>query len=267
MTAIICPDDCIVKDYIVFSVWVFMEGGNESQYEGQFFENYLKLRAKPDNFNDLLEFPAFVALLPDLTGKSVLDLGCGFGPHAKYYVEQGASRVTGVDISEKMLEHARKVNSDSKITYVHRDISDPSIIDLGKYDIVCSSLTIHYIEDLFSLFRNIAQVLDSGSVFLFSMEHPIATANNDEGRVNNLTDGYMLKHYSEEGLRKGEWIGAPIEKYHHKFMTVMNALIEAGFVIDKVMEPMPSKRLMKKVPRMKKQINRPSYLIVRSIKR
>ena len=244
-----------------------MEGGNESQYEGQFFENYLKLRSKPDNFNDLLEFPAFTALLPDIEGKSVLDLGCGFGPHAKYYVEQGASRVTGVDISERMLEHARKINNDPRITYVRCDIADPAIIELGKHDIVCSSLTIHYIEDLTSLFTNISEMLESGSTFLFSMEHPIATANNDEGRTNNLTDGYMLKHYSEEGVRKGEWIGAPIMKYHHKSMTVMNSLVEAGFMIDKVMEPMPSKRLMKRVPRMKKQVNRPSYLIVRAIKR
>lgn len=244
-----------------------MEGENGSQYEGQFFENYLKLRSKPDNFNDLLEFPAFTAMLPDLEGKSVIDLGCGFGPHARYYVDQGASRVTGVDISEMMLEHAKKINNHPRITYVRYDIADPEITNLGKHDVVCSSLTIHYVEDLFSLFSNISRLLDPGSVFLFSMEHPIATANNDEGRINNLTDGYMLKHYSEEGERTGEWIGAPITKYHHKFMTVMNSLIEAGFVIDKVMEPMPSKRLMKKVPRMKKQVNRPSYLIVRAIRR
>ena len=236
--------DPSINDYIVADISAHMEGGNESQYEGQFFENYLKLRSKPDNFNDLLEFPAFTALLPDIEGKSVLDLGCGFGPHAKYYVEQGASRVTGVDISERMLEHARKINNDPRITYVRCDIADPAIIELGKHDIVCSSLTIHYIEDLTSLFTNISEMLESGSTFLFSMEHPIATANNDEGRTNNLTDGYMLKHYSEEGVRKGEWIGAPIMKYHHKFMTVMNSLVEAGFIIDKVMEPMPSYRLL-----------------------
>lgn len=243
-----------------------MEEGNESQYEGQFFENYLRLRSKPDNFNDLLEFPAFTALLPDIENRTVLDLGCGFGPHAKYYVEQGAKKVTGVDISEKMLEHAKEINGDPRIEYVRCDIASPELLELGKFDVVCSSLTIHYIEDLGSLFANIAKMMEPGSVFLFSMEHPIATANNDEGRTNNLTDGYMLKHYSEEGVRTGEWIGAPITKYHHKFMTVMNSLIEAGFVIDKVMEPMPSKRLMKKVPRMKKQVNRPSYLIVRSVK-
>ena len=244
-----------------------MEEENESQYEGQFFENYLKLRAKPDNFNDLLEFPAFVALLPDLKGKAVLDLGCGFGSHAVYYAEQGARKVTGVDISHRMIEHALRVNAVENVEYIRMDISDPAIAELGRFDVVCSSLTVHYIEDLTALFSNVAQVMEPGSVFVFSMEHPIATANNDEGRTNNLADGYMLKHYSEEGVRTGEWIGASVTKYHHKFMTVMNSLVESGFVIDKVMEPMPSKRLMKKVPRMKKQVNRPSYLIVRAVRR
>ena len=44
-----------------------------------FYEGYRSLRENPVNYNVLLEHPALLSLLPDPTGKDVLDLGCGFG--------------------------------------------------------------------------------------------------------------------------------------------------------------------------------------------
>ncbi len=49
------------------------------------------------------EWPAFRLLLPDLRGKRVLDLGCGFGWHCRFAVGHGAQTAVGVDLSEKML--------------------------------------------------------------------------------------------------------------------------------------------------------------------
>ncbi len=72
-----------------------------------FFEGYKALRDKEVNANNLFEMPALFSLLPDLTGKRVLDLGCGFGEHCMEYIRRGADRVVGVDISEKMLEVAK----------------------------------------------------------------------------------------------------------------------------------------------------------------
>lgn len=44
----------------------------------KFFESYHKLRSSKITYNDFVEQPALKALLPDLTGKRVLDLGCGY---------------------------------------------------------------------------------------------------------------------------------------------------------------------------------------------
>jgi cyclopropane fatty-acyl-phospholipid synthase-like methyltransferase len=57
------------------------------------------------------EWHVLQALLPELRNKSVLDLGCGFGWHCRYAREQQASSVTGVDISEKMLQKAREMTA------------------------------------------------------------------------------------------------------------------------------------------------------------
>ena len=50
------------------------------------------------------------SLLPDLTGKSVIDLGCGYGENCREFARLGASTVVGVDISSKMLQVAEKEN-------------------------------------------------------------------------------------------------------------------------------------------------------------
>ena len=66
-----------------------------------FFDGYKKLREKEVNANNLFEIPTLLAIMPDLTGKRVLDLGCGFGEHCKLFVDRGAEKVVGIDISSK----------------------------------------------------------------------------------------------------------------------------------------------------------------------
>jgi trans-aconitate methyltransferase len=65
-------------------------------------------------------------MLPDLTGKSVIDLGCGYGWFCRAARELGASDVTGVDISEKMLARAAELTADPQIHYQRSDLESLS---------------------------------------------------------------------------------------------------------------------------------------------
>ena len=73
-----------------------------------FFAGYKKIRENQVNANNLFEIPALFSMMPNLKDKSILDLGCGFGEHCKGFVESGAKKVIGIDISEKMLEIAKQ---------------------------------------------------------------------------------------------------------------------------------------------------------------
>jgi len=92
-----------------------------------------------------MEWTAFRALLPNLRDKRVLDLGCGFGWHCRYAHEHGAAKVVGIDLSEKMLERARATTDAPGIKYLRCAIED---IDFpaNEFDIVMSSLALHYVE-------------------------------------------------------------------------------------------------------------------------
>ncbi|MBL3586564.1 class I SAM-dependent methyltransferase [Rhodovulum sulfidophilum] len=74
-----------------------------------FFNGYKKLRQNDTGLNGALEVPALHALLPNLSGKSILDLGCGFGDFARYARGAGAHSVTAVDLSQKMISEAERL--------------------------------------------------------------------------------------------------------------------------------------------------------------
>ncbi len=66
-----------------------------------------EVRAGHDRTNEVFTSPRFMEFLPDLAGKSVIDLGCGEGRNTRALARRGA-RMTGVDISPGMRELARQ---------------------------------------------------------------------------------------------------------------------------------------------------------------
>ena len=74
----------------------------------KFFESYSQMNRSQQGLYGAGEWQTLKRLLPDFKKKRVLDLGCGYGWHCLYAAEHGAASVIGVDISEKMLEVARK---------------------------------------------------------------------------------------------------------------------------------------------------------------
>ena len=112
----------------------------------EFFESFKDNRSKDVNFNDCIETPIILSMLPDLHGKKILDIGCGMGQHAKQYSDMGAESVLGIDISEKMLDYAKEHNGADNISYKRMAMEDIETID-QKFDLITSSLVFDYIED------------------------------------------------------------------------------------------------------------------------
>lgn len=231
-----------------------------------FFEGYKKIRDNEVNANNLFEIPALFSMMPDLTGKRVLDLGCGFGEHCMRCIRQGAEKVVGIDISEKMLEVARKENSDARITY--QNIPMEEIADLNEtFDIVVSSLAFHYVEDFSGVVRNIYDLLEPGGNFIFSQENPLCTCHTGDNRWTRDENGQKLylnlANYGVEGERESVWFVDHVKKYHRTFSTIINTLIEAGFTIEKMIEPLPTDELLEKYPAYKDLFHKPDFLLVR----
>lgn len=232
-----------------------------------FFDGYKKLRENPYSANNLEEKPTLFSLTPELVGKAVLDLGCGYGENCAEFKRLGASKVTGVDISEKMLSIAKAENPN--IEFTRADMSDLSFI-MDKYDIVLSSLAVHYIENFDRFVKDVFALLNNDGYFIFSQEHPLTTApingaswTKDE--QNNVIH-YNLTDYTRTGKRHTTWIVDGVEKYHRTFSDILNALSSAGFVIAKMVEPTPNEETIKRDPRWERDHHKPNFLIIKAKK-
>jgi len=145
-----------------------------------FFEGYSQLGRSVHGLAGAPEWAALQAMLPDMHGLKVVDLGCGYGWFCRWAREHGAARVQGYDVSAKMLERAVATTSDPAIGY-HRADLETLILPEAALDLVYSSLTLHYIEDLAGLLGRIHRALQPGGRFVFSIEHPIFMAPQNPG--------------------------------------------------------------------------------------
>ena len=82
-----------------------------------FFEKYSQLKRSIQGLKGAGEWHAFKRALPNFKEKRVLDLGCGYGWHSQYALENGAKSVIVVDLSEKMLDKAKQINNLDGIEY------------------------------------------------------------------------------------------------------------------------------------------------------
>ncbi|MBR2885766.1 MAG: class I SAM-dependent methyltransferase [Clostridia bacterium] len=233
-----------------------------------FFNGYKALRDSDCNANDLIEQPAMRKLLPELNGKSVLDLGCGYGHNCIDFVNRGATRVVGIDISEKMLAVAVKESADDKIEYRNMSMTDIGKLD-EKFDFIYSSLAFHYVKDFDTFAKDMYSVLNAGGQLLFSQEHPIITATVDgAGHFNKDENGnrisYTFSNYNQSGERKIHWYVDGVVKYHRTFSDIITALAKAGFVIEEVCEPVPEDWAIQKLPTLAKEYIKPNFLIVKA---
>ena len=65
----------------------------------QFFEGYSQLGRSVEGLAGAAEWTALRAMLPDMRGRKVVDLGCGFGWFCRWACEQGALKVLGIEVS------------------------------------------------------------------------------------------------------------------------------------------------------------------------
>ncbi|AZA80469.1 SAM-dependent methyltransferase [Chryseobacterium lactis] len=237
----------------------------ENKYDNpSFFDQYEKMLRSQLGLEGAGEWHALKTMLPDFKDKKVLDLGCGFGWHCRYTIENGAQSVIGIDLSEKMLAKAKEINNPEGIQYERKALEDVTYPE-HTFDIVLSSLTLHYIESFASVAQNVHQWLVPGGYFVFSVEHPVFTAEGSQDWIYDK-DGektcWPVDRYFIEEKRNTTFLGENVIKYHRTLTSYLNTLIRCGFTIKEIIEPEPGPEMLKEYPEMKDELRRPMMLLI-----
>lgn len=234
-------------------------------YDNQaFFDAYAQMSRSQDGLAGAGEWHQLQPLFPELNGKSVLDLGCGYGWHCKYAAENGAMQVLGIDQSEKMIVEAEKRNGAETIEYRICNLQDYEY-PVEAFDLVVSNLVLHYIEDLDKVYQKVYRTLKPGGTFLFNIEHPVFTAGVNQQWISegerNLY--WPVDGYYEPGERKTDFLGHEVVKQHHTLTQILMGLIRVGFTIEAVEEAMPPEEWRAAMP---DEMRRPMMLLVKAKK-
>ena len=235
-----------------------------------FFKGYQELRNNQlgTNANDLIEIPQLFDLIGDVKDKTILNIGCGAGGHDRKLIELGAKKVLGIDISEKMICEAKRNCDSDKISYRVLSMNNLEEID-NKFDLVVSSLAIHYIEDYDSLCKKVYNLLNDGGQFIFSHGHPMDSAvilKNVEKRYVIIGDKkyFLLSDYNNEGKRISHWFIDGVETYHRNMSHLINGLIDAGFKIKRLNESYATDEIIKIKPKYIEQKDHSYFVYIKA---
>lgn len=229
----------------------------------EFFTKYQSKR-NAISANDLIEIPELFELIGNVKGLNVLDLGCGAGGHDRHLIKLGAKRVLGIDLSNNMIHEAKKNTDDTRIEYRVMSMNDIDKLE-EKFDLVVSSLAIHYIEDYDSLCKKVYGVLKEGGRFIFSCGHPMDSCAilkdySDNYVVINNKKYFLISDYNNEGKRVSHWHVDGVETYHRNTSHLINGLLDAGFILEHVTESYASEKAIELNPKFIEQKDH-SYFI------
>ena len=180
---------------------------------------------------------ADAGLLGDVTGRRVLEVGCGAAQCARWLATQGADPI-GLDLSLAMLGHGRRIGLGCRldVPLVQADAARlPFAAD--SFDLACSAFgALPFVADSAAVMREVARVLRPGGRWVFAVTHPVRWSFPDDPGQGGLVarDSYFDRRPYVEQDEDG--VATYVE--HHRTMgDRVRELVGAGFRLADLVEP------------------------------
>ncbi|MDP6452183.1 MAG: class I SAM-dependent methyltransferase [SAR202 cluster bacterium] len=201
-------------------------------------------RIRSSEWNPSDKEGSLLELIGDVSGQYVCDLACGQGIISRLLTERGA-QVVGVDISEKMLDIARRYESENSlgVTYIQDNAHELSNIPDESFDGVVCVWALMDIPDAEATLANVARVLRTGGWFVMCITHPCFCSPDSGDAVDgNGVAVREVRHYFDEGFWVSDTsnpksVRAKVGAHHRTLSAYLNAIIDAGLLLERVVEP------------------------------
>lgn len=215
-----------------------------------------RIDTKPHNA--YYERPATLSLLPDINGKLVLDAGCGPGVYAEWLLAHGAD-VVALDANQNMVRLAKQRLGD-KVPVLLANLEAPlDFLADASFDLIISPLVMDYIRDWEATFAEFHRVLRPGAYLVFSIGHPF-----QEYDLRRPTSNYFALekvNYLWRGF--GKPVNMP--SYRRPLSAVINPLLKTGFILEQILEPLPTQEFKEDEPDEYEQLMRsPGFMCLRA---
>lgn len=181
-------------------------------------------------------------LLGDIQGQHICDLACGQGHISRLMAQKGAN-VTGIDLSEKLVEIAKRDEATEPLGIVYHVDDAESLVRLNNayFDAIVCNLALMDIEHLSATLQSVWRVLKLGGRFFFTLTHPCFQSphaswiDGPHGQASREIKSYFVEGFWQSTYPHG--VRGQVGAYHRKLSTYIQGVIDAGFQISAVKEP------------------------------
>ena len=242
-----------------------MDSREAGRYWNRNAEGWTRLaRAGWDIYRDQFNTPAFMAMLPDVTGLTGLDIGCGEGHNTRLMARRGA-RITAIDIAETFIRLAQEAEDAEPLGI---DYQVASAVELpfpdGSFDFAAATVSLMDIPEMDRALSEAFRVLKPGGFLQFSICHPCfdtphrRNLRDENGRTYAIEVGDYFRN--QDGVVK-RWLfqSAPAEVkegipdfetpvFTRTLSQWLNMLIDVGFRLERVEEPRPTDEVVEQCP-------------------
>jgi 2-polyprenyl-3-methyl-5-hydroxy-6-metoxy-1,4-benzoquinol methylase len=164
--------------------------------------------------------PRLLDLLGDLAGRAALDAGCGEGRLARALAARGA-RVTGVDISPRLIQLARERDPGGAIDYRVADLCQPLPDLAGRFDVIASCLVLNDVHDHRGFAATLGAALAPGGRLVLALNNPYSYVVRKHV-ADYFASGaaYPYRGMAAQGLK--------LHFYHRTLEEYLDAFLAAG---------------------------------------
>jgi 2-polyprenyl-3-methyl-5-hydroxy-6-metoxy-1,4-benzoquinol methylase len=218
-----------------------------------------------ENFGDEGDFtrqhllnPVLFSLLGDVTGKTILDAGCGQGYLSRLLAKRGAL-ITGIEPGTQWYTYAvqREQTEALGITYLQADLSTwPPI--RNNFDFVIANMVFMDIPAYLPALHNCVAALKHQGQLIFSILHPCFEESGAEWQHKGYVE--IRDYFQERAVKQtyGHFIHRPLSTY-------LNSVIQAGCSIQTVIEPQLDENIARE-HQAERYWHVPGYIVICAIK-
>jgi ubiquinone/menaquinone biosynthesis C-methylase UbiE len=212
----------------------------------------IKYLPKTASYGPYMPEESKLKLIGNVTDKKILDVGCGAGQASIAFAKQGA-HCTGIDISEEQLKYAKALARQNKVNirFIQKDAQNLKGIKSSSQDVVFSSFAFQYVPNLTPAFKEVHRVLKNGGLFVFSLDHPFNHTVSMTSPIPKKPPYKLERSYYKTGKVSQVKILPDGTKqkfviYSRKVSDIYNSLVEANFLVEKILEPLSLESLWRK---------------------